>query len=766
MLALAKTDEEAQTLRNQIKQAVSNPEYAGITIIDALSTPLGLEEFEKYVDYSAMSMYYNGNQNQQAKDNAKKAKDVLDRTWRDRIHDGQFIVWSYANQDGEKASGANSVHTILQATVLNRFKFAFDFTKGLTESQLKLTQANKVSRYGIGDLEVKGLIAGCEKTVLGKVWHRSEYWIDADLDKEPISIIKRSLKVLMDNAFGKNGRISIDEIYDFLETTYGFAPSNLSAFIVGFLLSEYGSDPYRYMDAEGHRDSMSPDKLAEMIGNCMSKKAKPTYIVSLTDEEKAFYELTEAAWGIKPNTCSSPTQAGALVQNKMRDLVFPVWCLEDVDNHGVFDIVKKYISLVQCSGDDAHTVANEIGKIALNKPSCADNLRELLTADNCLKGMQLFLEHFEGGKLLDLAISINATHQLIPDIKKLFSVKHSAQWVVATGEDEIRKLMVEYETIKITNLLLNVSTSNRDSAFKAWRESLKFIGISCESVQTKYPMLDKLFAILLKIANMDDLLADSMKLFLDELTLHNTEMRDILSDTLTVFIDLYAPYLDGFDRSECESIKNSITVATDMFVLSSTKSNATVKKAAEDYRKNQIKVQLFGLWSEKTNGSKNPKDWSDKYRTPILCCVHPSIYSEAKKAFSILNSATQSEAEIKFAMAFLQNASFFDDLADAAYRDRCFMNRIMGGYAQLLPDINSIRSTLESLLIDPYDWIDDPRVANKIRSIAQAEYNAGGSDKVISMIDSMPPDALRSWLKNLASSDMELGVKIITNGGK
>lgn len=82
VLALARTDEEAQTFRNMIKKTIGNAEYKNITVIDALSSPLGLELFEEYVSYSAMSMYYNGNNNQQSKDNARKAGEVLDRTWR------------------------------------------------------------------------------------------------------------------------------------------------------------------------------------------------------------------------------------------------------------------------------------------------------------------------------------------------------------------------------------------------------------------------------------------------------------------------------------------------------------------------------------------------------------------------------------------------------------------------------------------------------------------------------------------------------------
>ena len=764
VLALARTDEEAQAFRNTIKKTIGNAEYKNILVIDALSSPLGLELFEEYVNYSAMSMYYNGNNNQQSKDNARKAREVLDRTWRDRIHDGAFIVWSYANQDGEKATGANAVHTIMQTVVLNRYNHVPDFTKGLTESQLKNTQAKQVAKYGFGLTDVKGLIAGCEKTVLGKVWNRDTYWSDQELEKEPISIIKRSVDKLIHEAFRENGRISIDEICELLETTYGFAPCNLTAFVLGFLLKEYKGDPFRSQDSEGFRESMTPDKLSEMIGNYYSKKAKTTYIVSLTPEEKSFYELTEKAWRITPNTCTSPAQASSLIQAKMRDFVYPVWTLEEVDNTGVYDIVKKYIALIQSDGKTAHTIAIEIGKIGMQRASCGDHLQALLTADNCLNGMSLFIQHFEGGKLSALAKEIGASDHVLSDIKKLFSVKHAAQWIASTGEDEIRKLTVEYSFVKATNALLNVSKDSKEGAFKSWRELFKFLGLSCESIQAKHPALNNLFTLLLKIVNYEDILPDNMKMLCDELTIHNTEMHDLLRSPLNSFIDIYAPYLTGFSHEECEIIKNSIT--EDMFVLSATKGNAIVKKAADDYRKGQVKDQLFRLWSERTGGTKSPKHWSEHYKTPILCCIEPEIYGEAKKAFAVLNSSQHSESEIKMALEFCEGANFFEAIADSNYRDKCFMEQIVGCYSKLLPDITAIRSALEDTDIAPYDWADDPRIKAKINNMASVEYNAGGSDAAINTIESMPIDQLKTWLKQLAVSDMELGVKIISNGGK
>ena len=761
VLALAKTEEEAQSFRTIIKKTVIDPVYKNITIVDALSTPLGLEAFEQYVDYSAMSMYYYGNNNQQSKENAKKAKDVLERDWKNRIHDGQFIVYTYANQDGEKAIGAAAVQTIMQIIVRNRFKHVLDFTKGLSETQLKLTNAKQVAKYAM-DGEVKGLIAGCEKSVLGKVWARENYWKAEELSSEHIVIIKQKIDKLIDDAFKNSGKISIREIYDCLETDFGFSVCNLSAFVTGFLLKEYKSEPYRSMDAEGRRDTMSSDKLAEMISNYIGKpNPKATYIVSLTEEEKAFYELTENAWNITSNTCTAPNRAGTLVLNKMRDLAYPVWCLEDVDTTGSFELVKLYIKLVQSKGDDAHNVAAEIGKIAVHRASSVEHLKALLTADNCMKGMRLFLTRFENGKLLNLAKEIGASDFVFSDIKKLFSVHYSALWSVTIGEEEIRKLITEYEVIKSTNILINASARNIEAAFKAWRETLKFIGFSCELIKAKRPVLGKFFDSLLQIAKHEDMLPDAMKAFLDEMVIHNAEIRDLLGNTVTAFKEAYAMYLEGFSDTECEEIKNSIT--SELFTVSAMVSNATVKKAAEDYRKNQIKSQLLKLWSVKTYGTKNPREWSEKYRTPILSCVKSSQYAEAKRVFSVLNRSIQSEADIKDALAFLKRAEFFKDIATKEYRDRCFTRSIVGNYIVLLANLDMVRTELESTGISAYEWNDSPLIRNKVKNMALAEYSAGGRDKVINIIRQMSDVELKQWLTDLVRKDMSLGVKIIIN---
>ena len=123
----------------------------------------------------------------------------------------------------------------------------------------------------------------------------------------------------------------------------------------------------------------------------------------------------------------------------------------------------------------------------------------------------------------------------------------------------------------------------------------------------------------------------------------------------------------------------------------------------------------------------------------------------------------QYEVDIKEALAFLTRADFFEDIASEDYRNKWFAKRIIGDYSSLLSDIDYIRDQLESTGISAYEWNDNPTIRSKISSMASAEYNAGGSDKVVEIIEGMDGAELKRWLTDIVKKDMGLGVKIIIN---
>jgi hypothetical protein len=763
VIAFAKDDAEAAIFRKTLRTAVADKQYENIVFIDALSTPLGLEAVEQYVDFSAMAMYYQGSNNMSSRESSDKAKRVLDQDWKNRIYNGQFVVYTYANQEGEKLGNGQGVASVLQTIVTTKFPYVFDFAKSLTESQLKITPAMKQSAKSGISQATSGVVVGVEKPVLTTVWKIDRYWETPTTAFLPISRIKVEVDKRIEVAFARDGQISIGELYDFLEKIYGFAPCNLSSFIAGFLLKEYGSEPLRYSDSSGSHEQMTQDKLAEMLGNYIGKSPKPTYIVKMTADEMAFYELTEKAWSIPENSCSSAGQAAIVVSTKMRGLNLPVWCLEEVDTVGIFDVVQKYIELVQKEGNEAHKKAVEIGRIASAKPSLADSLFALLTSENCQKGMREYLHSFEDGKVMELATAIGAENNVLADTRRLFGVKHSCLWDKQTGEDEIRKLQTEYSVVKESNTILNAAAHSLTEAYKEWCERLKFIGISCEALRAKYPALAKVLDTLLKICKQEDILPEQLKAFHTELVAHGAEIRELLNNDRRAFAEVYEPYLEDLSDNDIADVKSKLQ--TGLFELPKTDCNIKVKEAAEEFRKNQLKSQLFRLWKEKT-GTKNPREWSSRYRMPILCCASEAEYEKAKKAFETLNRNWGTDSEIKAALAFLESTTLFDILADDEKRNAAFKRDIVGEYSILLPDLDKIRNTLDHLSVDTYDWRDNPSVKGKVKQLAEAEYNAGGSDEVLLKIDKMDDAQLKRYLKRLVKDSITVGIEILANGGR
>jgi len=363
---------------------------------------------------------------------------------------------------------------------------------------------------------------------------------------------------------------------------------------------------------------------------------------------------------------------------------------------------------------------------------------------------------------MELATAIGAENNVLADVRRLFGVKHSCLWDKQIGDDEIRKLLTEYGVVKESNTILTSSAHSLTEAFREWRECLKFTGISCEALRAKYPALAKVLDTLLKICKQEDILPEQLKALHSELVAHSAEIRDLLNNDRRVFAEVYKPYLEDLSDNDIVDVKSKLQ--TGLFELPKTDCNVKVKEAAEEFRKNQLKSQLFRLWKDKT-GTKNPREWSSRYRTPILCCVSEPEYEKAKKAFETLNRNWGTDTEIKAALVFLESTTLFDVLADDDKRNAAFKRDIVGGYSTLLPNLDKVRDVLDRLSVDTYDWRDNPSVKGKVKQLAEAEYNAGGSDKVLLKIDEMDDAQLKQYLKRLVKDSITIGIEILADGG-
>ncbi|MDD4510532.1 MAG: hypothetical protein PHY23_06505, partial [Oscillospiraceae bacterium] len=124
VIGFAKNDTEAVTLRKLMKQAATDESY-DMLFLDATSVPLGLEGFEQYVDYVANSEYQRKKDNHLADEMARRAKDIL-RDWKNRVYNGQFVVYSYAYQSGEMLPNGLAIQNALMSVSLKKYPLGFD----------------------------------------------------------------------------------------------------------------------------------------------------------------------------------------------------------------------------------------------------------------------------------------------------------------------------------------------------------------------------------------------------------------------------------------------------------------------------------------------------------------------------------------------------------------------------------------------------------------------------------------------------------------
>jgi hypothetical protein len=171
-----------------------------------------------------------------------------------------------------------------------------------------------------------------------------------------------------------------------------------------------------------------------------------------------------------------------------------------------------------------------------------------------------------------------------------------------------------------------------------------------------------------------------------------------------------------------------------------------------------LKNQIITLWKDKTS-SKNPKDWSYIHKTPIILLVDNKEFYEAKKAFVVLNRQVAIDKELKDTMEFLNKPSLFEKINSKEEINTAF-SKLLQAYDQFL-NLDKVRDKLSLLTIEPFAWYGNHTVSAEIERMAQAEYDAGGSDKIVKKIENMTSEEAKKYLIDMVRNNIKLGAEII-----
>ena len=778
VVCFAKDDAESVVIGKKIREALAAGTY-NMVFIDASRTPFGADGYSTYRHDMALSMSQQGKDGGLATQYANNAKDSL-KKWKSRIAAGEFIVHTAEKRDGERATTIDALYALLAEINKKKFPECLEGTYTVIANMYTPSSMKQGVECGCNQKTAGTFLSGSPATklenALDGAWKVDEYWkVKPHL---PISKVKIHVDGIISDGFRNGGgRVSIKRIYDSLKVApYGFMPCNLSAFIMGFILKEYTTGTFSWSDGLTN-DILNVNKLKEMIDEVIRLEITPNprykdkYIVAMTDEEKAFNEITSAAFGIPINTCTSVPNTRERIRSKMKEYSFPIWTLKSILGEEVLktdatvlaEIIDSFCGIANSNNMGASKsdsdIAMVIGKLAKENPNAADDLKRLLNKEKCTQGMTAYLKTFEDGALVALAEQVGDGGQYINALRKKFDAD-AANWVwnVETAQQKIREVILEYTIIVESNKVISKSISF-EATIREWCDKCGYIRISYAAAKNYLDELGAFLAMLHNLKKAGTLLDSQKKGFLDLLVANADNFHNFYNNQVDLFKRVCGYYLDGLSDEEIKEV--FATIPAGSFTYEKADYLNTVEAKVKAYKEGLKSAKLKKLWRDKT-GTDTPRAWSKKNKMPILCLVPDAEIAKAKTAFGAVNRAKSDEATIDKAMEYLSTAKFFDLLADDTALDKAFRDGIIKSYAVMLTDIQEVKDYLDSrITADPFDWFGLPEVDKKLRQMAEAKYNQGGCDRALAKIDEMDISDVKKYLKDLIKDNMIVGMEII-----
>lgn len=783
VIAFAKNNEESATISKLIDTAIEDGKYSMI-FIDASTTTLNRDVWEQYVNNKTNAQYQNGKDNTLAKQYQNNAEDAL-KKWAKAISDGKFYI-SYIDEKGsavkEDVVTVEKLYDVLTQINKRIYPCGLETGQSVIDNMWASTSLKSGVECGVEQVLKGTFKSNNPKTNLANYlqygWQQQgeqPYW-----ESKPnwnISKAKLAIQKVMEHAFEKDGRVSIAEIYDVVkEKPFGFMPCNLTAFVMGFLLKEYANNIYTYSDGL-KSEALTTEKLKDMLDEVIKLqitqiKYKDKYIVFLTKEEKAFHEASSSIFGIPLEQCISVEQTRERIRNMMKNFSFPIWCIKYATKNNslytdvniIHDLIDKYSAIAnnneKISYQSDADIALSIGKLCMQYTNLVSDLQTICNDSKCIEGMENYLHEFEYGELITLANAINDNGQYINALKQKFNVD-AAKWLwnQETAQQSIKELILEYKIIAESNKW-NTRTIEFKNTLTEWCNKCNLIRISYDCVKEYMNDMAPLLDILYSIKKSNGVITESQKQpFLDALKVYAEEFKYFYENQIDVFKKICDYCVSDFDDDEVIELYR--TLPMNCFSYEKSKYIALVEEKVSEFQSQLESAKLKQLWKENTD-TNTPKEWSKKYKMPILCMMNDEEVQNAKFAFDILNRQKADSTAVKKAISFLNSASFFDRLKDPQQRDFSFCKVILDRYSVILTDIDNVKEYLVNTIhCELYDWFGLPEVSKKLEQLAKQEYTQKGCYKALETIDNMDIADVKTYLKALIKDNMNVGIEII-----
>ncbi len=778
----AMTDEERAEAGRQIQSCMKEEMPENMLLLDATTNTFA-SYLENYITNRAYSEYYlKSNKAESGRFGAYAQKSIAN--WRAQVMAGEFRLYDMAHKNGQMRVGYAEMTKIFQEYDLKVFPYGIE-QYHVNPTMFYQTAMGLGAECGITETE-KGMFTSSNPatklpTALQGAWKvNGTYWDDTSKQGLVIVQLKKKVEEVVKEGFEKNGNVYILDIINALsERPFGVTPSNLSAFVVGFLLKEYANEQYFW--SNGTTRPMSVELMKTAIKNAFDQinvpknSYRPEAIVTMSEELRLFLQGTASIFHETMEHCGNVDAAGTIIRMGMKKLEFPIWVLksilskEDVktDTAVIATVIDQYLGIANIKNYGQNVsesdLATDIGRLFRDNESLITDLENLFVSQKCRDGMKVYLDEYCDGELPSLAEEIKDGGSYIYEVKKKFNADE-ANWVWSpeTANAKIDEVIIEYSIVKESNTIVQPATS-LSGCVRSWKDRINNFKISLEAMASEtgdlQPLLDILYAIR---QNQDNTIPEmKKKRFLELLKEKRNDFNYLYGHQKEMFRKIAQGWLNELSEEDISELYDTL-LDTGVFCDTSDKFFQMVEVKVKEYTDALRSRRLSKIWQDKT-GTKNPGDWSNRYSTPILCLFADHERQKAKDVFSILHKSKPSEAEFVLAEKWLNEGDFYDRLSSEAERDKCMKERLIGDYAYLLPDVNKVRDYLrdKASMIWPYEWMDNSIITAKIREMADMRYKAGGATVAEQAVADVDENELRDYIRNLIRTDMQVGIAIL-----
>lgn len=395
LVSFAMDDREAGQIKDFTIKAANDSEE-NMVFIECLTT-MGQDLIEQYIENMAYSRYYAQNDKARATNFEKQAIRCLNE-WKQKISAGAFMLYTSDNRSGVRLAGLQALQDELKAVEHKKYYYGLS-QYSVIDNMFAKGPLAQGAECGINQTLAGTFKSSNEKNSLANAltgaWGIDEYWKDPSKKSLTIVRIKNKVEEVVQQGFSNAaGRVSILSIFEALEDApYGFIPSNIAAFVMGFVLKEYAVSDYFWSNSS-NSESMSVDKMKQMIANALNQKVTPNrnykeeYIVEMSSEQKAFLNCTAKVFNISNAQCGSIESARDQIRSRMKQLTFPIWCVKSLlATENLSSSIEDISEVIDCYCGIANTanstkssesdLADAIGRKINENPNIVDDLTKL-----------------------------------------------------------------------------------------------------------------------------------------------------------------------------------------------------------------------------------------------------------------------------------------------------------------------------------------------------------------------------------------------------